>query len=85
MIIKPKEHASLFKNKLVYSKDKVTKEMFEKTKKPNLSQLSSKFSAQAKSQRMVFTSQEKARNELGSKTKKGKLKKQEKVPKANRL
>mmetsp|Transcript_26957 Transcript_26957/g.23801 ORF Transcript_26957/g.23801 Transcript_26957/m.23801 type:complete len:156 (+) Transcript_26957:289-756(+) len=75
LTIKPKDHASLFKSKPVFIREKSEK---EKIKKQGLAQIRSKFPTQPKSQRMVFTSQEKARNALGSRGKKVKPKKLEK-------
>ena len=72
LIIKPKDNALLFKNKLPEIKDKKVRKIYDKAKKANLYHLQTKVSGKTNSQKIVFSSQEKARNVLGLKSQKGK-------------
>jgi hypothetical protein len=78
LIIRPKEHASLFKSKDAARCLKMaSKPDIEKARKMNIPLLKSK-PIQKQEPKLIFSSHEKARNLLGSKSKKSKGKKLEK-------
>ena len=81
LIIKPKEHATLFKQKCQPQKlPRGSKGDSEKSKKLPGAQLKSKFpvTQESKDKKLIFSTHEKARDALASRSKKGKGKKLEK-------